>query len=82
MDVMTATVMFVLVLGGMAVALGRAMWPRRSRPFAQRTLRGDLVTGLAAARGISENYGRTMDRYLRELRGERGQGRKARKTTC
>lgn len=78
MDVMTAAVMFALVIGGMAVALGRVMWPRRSRPFAERTLRGDLVTGLAAARGMGANYERTLDRYLHELRGEAGQGRKTR----
>ncbi|MFB9728699.1 hypothetical protein [Haloechinothrix salitolerans] len=75
---MTTWLMFVLVIGGMAVALGRAMWPRRSRPFADRTLRGDLVTGLAAARGMGVNYQRTLDRYLRELHGERGSDRKTR----
>ncbi len=78
MDVMAVTVMFALVIGGMAVALGRVMWPRRSRPFARRTLRGDLVTGLAAARGMGANYERTMDRYLHELRGEAGSSQKTR----
>lgn len=78
MDVMTTWLMFVLVIGGMAVGLGRAMWPRRSRPFADRTLRGDLVTGLAAARGMGANYQRTMERYLRELHPERDSGGKTR----
>lgn len=75
---MTTWLLFVLVIGGMTVGLGRAMWPRRSRPFADRTLRGDLVTGLAAARGMGASYERTMDRYLRELHGERGSGGKTR----
>ncbi len=75
---MTTWLLFVLVIGGMTVGLGRAMWPRRSRPFADRTLRGDLVTGLAAARGMGAHYERTLDRYLREMHGERGSGEKTR----
>lgn len=78
MDVMTTWLLFVLVIGGMAVVLGRAMWPRRSRPFADRTLRSDLVTGLAAARGMGANYQRTMERYLHELNSEPGSGGKTR----
>lgn len=78
MDEMMTWLLFVLVIGGMAVGLGRAMWPRRSRPFADRTLRSDLVTGLAAARGMGANYQRTMERYLDELNSEPGSGGKTR----
>ncbi|WP_034269893.1 hypothetical protein [Haloechinothrix halophila] len=78
MDAVTTWLLFVLVIGGMTVGLGRAMWPRRSRPFADRTLRSDLVTGLAAARGMGANYQRTMERYLHELNSKPGSGGKTR----
>lgn len=71
MDTILATVLFLVVLGGVVAALGVVARPRRARESAGRTLGDDLVTGVAVLRGWGEIRARRLEQMRRGARGSR-----------
>lgn len=68
MEAIAATISFLPTLAVALVAIGLAVSPRRARPAPGRTLRYDLLTGVAVLRGLGENHARTTERYLDAMR--------------
>lgn len=65
---MTATILFLPTLFVVLVAIGLAASPRRIRPPAARTLRNDVLTGVAVLRGLGETNARITERRLNSMR--------------
>lgn len=71
MDTILATVLFLVALGGVVAALGMVAWPRRARESAGRTLREDVVTGVAVLRGWGEIRARRLEQMRPGARDRR-----------